>query len=235
MRRHNLIIGFVLFIALFFGGCASYRPSLVRMDKLGPNTVKHTEGDLCVYLEEYATEEKCETAFDTDLYDEGVLPLLIMVENNGQQPYGVKVMDIVVRDEDNVLKTLTPKEAASKAKRSAVGRAIGWSLIVPIVAIPVAAVASASDTGKVNKQIINDFTAKSFQEGVIMPNKTLSGFLFIEVDKEREDLSDLKLEMTASNVDTGELTRISTSLPKTILKQKRSQKEYERRDPFSGN
>lgn len=218
MRSNNLIIGFLLFIALSFGGCASYSPSLVRMDKFGPDTVKQTEGDLCIYMEEYASEKKCETAFDTDLYDEGVLPLLIMVENNGQQPYEVKGMDIVVRDEDNVLKALTPEEAASKAKRSAVGRAIGWSLIVPIVAIPVAAVASASDTKKVNKQIINDFKAKGFQEGVIMPNKTLSGFLFIEVDKEREDLSDLRIEMTASNVDTGELTTITTPLPNTILR-----------------
>lgn len=218
MRSNNLIIGFVLFIALLFGGCASYSPSLVRMDKFGPNIVKHTEGDLCIYMEEYASEEKCETAFDADLYDEGVLPLLIMVENNGQQPYEVKVMDIVVRDEDNVLKALTPEEAASKAKRSAVGRAIGWSLIVPIVAIPVAAVASARDTSKVNKKIINDFTAKSFQDGIIMPNREITGFLFIEIDKEREDLSDLRLEMTASNVDTGELTTISTPLPNTILR-----------------
>lgn len=48
MRSNNLIIGFVLFIALLFGGCASYSPSLVRMDKFGPNIVKHTEGDLCI-------------------------------------------------------------------------------------------------------------------------------------------------------------------------------------------
>lgn len=56
MRSYNPIIGVLLFIALLFGGCAGYSPSLARMDN---NAIKHTVGDLCPYRGEYATHVKC--------------------------------------------------------------------------------------------------------------------------------------------------------------------------------
>lgn len=216
MRRRLSLTAF--FISLIFTGCASYAPSLVRLNPSGPNVKKETKGDLSLYLDEYATPEKSERAFDTDLATQGVLPLMILVENNGQQPYEVKSMDIVVRG-DTALKGLSPEETAGRAGRSAVGRALGWSLIVPIISIPVAVAASAIHTNKVNEQIVRDFAAKWFPDGVIMPNKELSGFLFFELEEGRKDLAGLTLEMAAKNVGTGEVVKISTPLPNATFTQ----------------
>lgn len=218
--KQNSFIGIGLVITIFLSGCASYSPSLVRLEPNGPATSRQVSGDLTIYVDEFATPEKSEKAFDTNLIKEGVLPLLIQVQNNGQHPYEVKMMDITVRENDTntVLRPLTPEQTANKAKKNAVSRAIGWSLIVPIIAIPVAATASAIHTNKVNKQIVQDFSAKGFSDGTIMPNKDRSGFVFFELPKGRKNLSGLNLQIASRNEVTGESLTITSPLPAATFK-----------------
>lgn len=208
-------------LVLVFGsalvGCASYAPSLVKLNPSGPNIKKAVAGDLTLYVEEYATPEKSQRAFDTDMANESVLPLLISVENSSRDAYEVKAMDILVRG-DAPLKALTVEETAGKAGRSGVGRALGWSMIVPIIAIPVAVAASAIHTSKVNDQIVHDFVAKSFTDGEIMPTKERSGFVFFELTDASTDLAKLTLEMTAKNITTGEFVKMATNLPARAVK-----------------
>jgi hypothetical protein len=213
MKRHHLIFkGIALVVGVVLTGCASYTPTLVRLDPSGPNVGKAVQGDLTLYVEEYATPSKSEIAFDTDMAEEGVLPLLIQVANAGEEAFEVRGEDILVRGDD-VLKTLTPAEAADKASRGAVGKAIGWSLIVPIIAIPVAATASALHTSGVNKKIVADFTAKAFQGGVVEPNNNHTGFLYLELPEGVEGTSGLSLELTAKNVATGEIMNLTAPVP----------------------
>jgi len=221
MKRNSVVKGFSLLMAFLVAGCASYTPSLVKLDASGANVSKQGKGDMTISVEEYATKEKSKKAFDTSLAEEGVLPLLIKVENGGQQPYEVKGTDIVVREGNIIMKALTPEEAASRAKRSAVGPAVGWSLLVPIIAIPAAAVASAMHTSKVNKRIVQDFAAKAFPEGIVKPNQEHFGFLFFELKEERKDLAGLSLELTARNVVTGDLVMIAAPLPAATFTSKK--------------
>jgi hypothetical protein len=225
MKGKAMIKGFLLAAAFVIGGCASYSPSLVKLDTAGPGVSKKAQGDLTVYVDEYTTEEKCKRAFDTNLADQGVLTVLLLLENNGAQPYDVKVADISMCDDSACLKPLAPEQAAGKAKRSSVGRAIGWSMIVPIISIPIAAAASASHTRNVNKQIVQDFCAKGFTDGVVMPNKEHSGFLFFPLDKGRKDLLGLRLEMSARNTDTGEIATIAVPLPDAEIKGRKTDPE----------
>ena len=220
MKQNGFIGIGLLVIIMLLSGCASYSPSLVRLEPGGPTTSRQVSGDLTIYVDEFATPQKSEKAFDTNLIKEGVLPLLIQVQNNGQHPYEVKMMDITVRENDThtVLRPLTPEQTANKAKKNAVSRAIGWSLIVPIIAIPVAATASAIHTSKVNKQILQDFSAKGFPDGTIMPNKDRSGFVFFELPKGRKDLSGLNLQIASRNEVTGESLTIASPLPAATFK-----------------
>lgn len=227
MKRNNMMKGISLLMACLLVGCASYTPTMVRLDASGPNVKKVAEGDFTLYVEEYITSEKAERAFDTNLAEEGVLPLLILLENNGDIP--CEVVEIVVQG-DTPLRQLTPEEAADKAGRSAVGRAIGWSLIVPIIAIPIAAATSAGHTSKVNNQMVADFTAKAFLDEVIQPNKDFSGFVYFELEEERQDLAGLTLEMTAKNIVTQELTTITTPLPAARFTRKEEKKKETRED-----
>jgi hypothetical protein len=231
MRPTYIVRGFSLFMTFLFAGCASYAPVLTKLDPAGPNVTKQVNGDLTVYVEEYATPEKSEKAFDANLVEEGVLPLLLSTENSGKDSYEIKTSDIVVSDGNAALKALSAEEAASKAERSAVGRALGWSLIVPIISIPIAVAASAIHTSNVNDKIVQDFAAKGFPDGTISPNKQLSGFLYVELQEGRKDLSGLNLELTAKNMTTGQNVTIITPLPAatfTAASQATSQAEDEK-------
>ena len=228
MGVKNGVRGIFLIAALCLAGCASYDPAVKglpsALDPSRPNVRKVEEGDLTLYVEEYATPEKSQVAFDTKMTDEGVLPLLIRVESRAQQDYEVKASQVVLRGQTPV-KSLTPEEAAGKAERSAVGRALGWSLIVPIIGIPIAIAASATHTSKVNAQIAQDFSAKAFSDGTIMRNKERGGFVFFELEKGRKDLSGLSLEVTARNLVTNENLTIAAPLPAAIFTPKREASE----------
>lgn len=220
MKRDQITFkGISLVMAFLFTGCASYTPTLVKLDTSGPNVSKAVKGDLTVYVEEYATPSKSEIAFDTDMAEEGVLPLLIQVVNGGQEAFEIHGGDVIVRG-DEVLKPLTPEEAADKASRGAVGKAIGWSLIVPIIAIPVAVTASALHTSGVNKKIVADFMAKRYEGGVIEPNSNRTGFLYLELPEGLQDTSGLSLELTAKNVGTGEVMILAARVPAASFTQK---------------
>ncbi len=229
MKPTLLVRAFSLLMALLFAGCATYTPSMVKIDPVGPDVSRSANGDLIVYVEEYATTNKCKKAFDTELISEGVLPLFVLTENGGREEYEIKTINMVVRGETAVLKQLSPEEAARKAKRSAVWKALGWSLIVPIITIPVAVAASVSDTSKVNKQIVTDFKARGFSGGIIMPNRVSSGFVFYELDAGRKNLSGLFLEVTATNIVTGQTMTVTTPLPKADFKPRKVASEEENR------
>jgi len=200
MLKHRIV--FVIVSLVIVSGCASYTPSLVRLNPSGPNVMTGESGALRLYIEEFATPVKSKSAFDTDLAAEGVLPLLILLQNNGQQTYEVKAKDIAVRG-SKPLKPFTPEEAADKASRSAVGRALGWSMIVPIISIPIAVTASAIHTSNVNDKIIQDFKAKLFPDGVILPTKEQSGFLFFEIESDHAALKGLNRRSSGTRRDFG--------------------------------
>jgi hypothetical protein len=93
-------------------------------------------------------------------------------------------------------------------------------MIVPIIAIPVAVIASASHTSKVNLKMVADFNVKAFQDGAILPNKDRSGFLFLELEEDMQDTSGLTLEMTAKNIETGEVMTMTAAVPAANFTQK---------------
>ena len=204
----------LLAIALNFHGCASYTPTLVRLIPSGPDTKKAENGDLTVYAEEFVTGEKSQRAFDANMPAEGVLPILISVENTGQKPFDVNVADVCLRGE-KPFKLLAPEDAALRAQRGTAARALGWSMIVPIITIPFAIGASAIHTGDVNQQIVRDFVAKGLPDGAVLPNKEKSGFVFFESEGSHKDVVGMTLEVTVRNTDTGEPISVQIPLSQT--------------------
>ncbi len=203
MVEQGAVKRLVLAVWLILSGCATYTPVLVRLNPSGPDVKKATKGDLTVYVEEFVTGEKSERAFDVNMPAGGVLPMLMSVENNGREAFDVNLADIRLRG-DKQLKLLASEDAAVRAQRGTAARALGWSMIVPIVTIPIAVGASAIHTGNVNQQIVRDFTAKGLPNGAVLPNKERSGFVFFETDDNRKGVAGLTLDVTVRNSNTGE-------------------------------
>jgi len=140
------------------------------------------------------------------------------VENRREQGYQVKAASVIARG-DNVLKALTPEEAASKVEWFEPNRAWRWA---PEIVVPIAAVTLARRTGEIKKQAAQNFAVKGFPDGIIMPNEERSGFLFFELEAGRKGLRGLSLHMTARSIMTEEaVIIIDVPLPETSFTPKK--------------
>jgi|GEM_PF-3346944 len=225
VRWLNLLL--VVLLAAPFSGCATYTPCALRMDQPGPQAKECVNGDLAMFVEEFASTEKSKRAFDAAMNEKGILPILLKVENRGEVDFRIRRKDITVGS-GIPLKPLNPEEAAKRIKRNAVGQAIGLSLIVPIITIPVVVAGTISQTNKVNKQISEDFSAKTYPDGILKAGNEQWGFVFFEMDKERPNLDGLQLTLKAENLASGEWVEIATPLPPAAFKVRKSPPHQER-------
>ena len=202
---------------LFCYSCdAHYQPTLTRFDPIGANSRKATAGDLVFYVEEYASVEKAERAFATDMVKEGILPILVLTRNTGTKKYQIDQGDFTLHAADRI-QHATAADAAKKAEREYLKPAIGWSLVVPIITIPVAIALSAHDTHTGNQKIREDFQKKAFRGGTLESGKELSGFLFFKVEPELARIPAMMLEVNTKSLDNGEPIHVSIQLPETLI------------------
>lgn len=206
------IIAIVTGTALALTGCATYTPSMAKLDASGAGANRQSAQGVTIFVDEHISKSKSERAFDTDLRDDGVVALLVTVQNRAAKAFDMKTMDVVLRDGAGTLKLLGPEEAAERAKKSATARAIGWSLIVPIIGIPIAATASVMHTNKVNRQMREDFAAKSLSSATVEPGKDNTGYLFFESEKARGDFIALVLEVKGAFAGATEPFAVATTI-----------------------
>ena len=85
MLLKTLVRIFVFAVPLVFIGCASFEPGLQYQDLMRPRqpTVKETQQGLEVSIEEFASKNKSQQAFDADIARFGILALLFKAENGG--------------------------------------------------------------------------------------------------------------------------------------------------------
>jgi len=220
MKQSIITGGMSLALAFTLVGCASH-PTIVKLDPTGPNVRKQTVGDLTLHVEEYAAQGKWEKAFEFDLAVQEVLPLLIRVTNSGKASYEVNSDYFVVRGQ-SILKRLDSEVAAKKLHESVAAATAGGAaaglIFLPLA--PITAIAAAASMNSQNKRITEDLATKKFKEGVILPHSNREGFLYFELYKDRKDLSDLVIELTARNTVTGRTLVISALVPPVSLKRK---------------
>jgi hypothetical protein len=82
-----------------------------------------------VSVEEFVSEGKSSIAFDAEVAQHGVLPILVRVDNKSTKNYTVSQSDITATVGENALPQLQGAEAASEAAtREYAGKALGWTL-----------------------------------------------------------------------------------------------------------
>lgn len=176
----------VIAVFLLIGGCAGFEPGLRLQELNRPRhpTVKATQEGLEVSVEEFCTPAKSTMMFDADLASEGVIPLLVRVENAGTERYGARRIDMKAYLDGQLLVALEPRDAARQAATSEyAGKALGWTLAAGPFAIllwPFTIGASAVHTQGVNRRIEAYFEAASYQDALLAPKQTAVGFVYFK-------------------------------------------------------
>jgi len=133
----------------------------------------HTDEKLAIAAEPYDTKEKM-TLFRVDYISHGVLPVRLIVTNNGDKPISLRDARILfipssgdriqAADPEDVERLMTRKEKE------------GSKIPLPGPLPPIHLKPKAS-----NKEIEQDFDTFEFQALVIEPHTTRAGFLFYDI------------------------------------------------------
>jgi hypothetical protein len=208
-----------LALCLQFNACASFEPGLRYQDLMRPRqpTVIQVQEGLEISIEEFATAQKSQQAFDADVAPYGILPLLLKVNNGGTQSYRVREHEINVFLGNESLTSLSGERAASQGANSEyVGKALGWTVLTGPFAIilwPATIAGSASHTAAVNRRIEQHFESMRFNDSLLKPNQIAVGFLYFKLPAGIKRLENLRVEVTPSEEQTAKQLSYIMSLP----------------------
>lgn len=208
---------FVFLAGIYFGGCASsFNPRLGVSDlkTAGLPTAKEVREGLEVSLEEFVTPHKSRKAFDATLAPNGVLPILVRLENRGTETYKVKQDQVRAILDGQPLAQLYGYEAAQQGAL----RQATWNALVNTAAIgplamffwPATMAGAANQTQTVNRQVEYHFERIEITDSLLKPDETFAGFAFFRIPDGQSRLENLAIEVTVESEPTeGSLGRPS--------------------------
>ena len=200
-------------------GCASFEPGLRYQDlaRARQPTVKQMKEGLEISLEEFASANKSRQAFDADVAPNGILPILLKIENNGTQTYKIQERVVSAYIGNDLLGSLGGETAASQSANSEyAGKALGWTVATGPFAIllwPVTIGASAAHTAAVNRRIEQHFESLRFNDALLKPNQTAAGFVYFKLPSGVKKLEKLRVEVTPSEENSANKLEFVLPLP----------------------
>ncbi|MBI4387882.1 MAG: hypothetical protein HY582_02420 [Candidatus Omnitrophica bacterium] len=165
-------------------GCAQYkRPTLmIKVPDFYENRVNTHQ--LTLVADPYFEQSKIEYIFNTNLLDEGFLPIHFIAFNYGGESYDLSEAHFtLMRDDGLVYEPMTPKEVAKKVLKHTSLRMVGWGFAgLIILSIPFSLTAGI-DSFRANKKIREAITKETLRIFQIGPKEVLDGFYFFRIGK----------------------------------------------------
>lgn len=175
----------------------------------------HANENLAIAAEPYDTKEK-EAIFRVDYLAHGVMPVRLIVTNNGDHPISLRDARILFQTASgDRIQTSEPEDVERLMTRK---EREGGKIPMPSPIPPIKLKPKAS-----NKEIEQDFDTFEYQALVVEPHTTRAGFLFYDVSQLTEPLKGAKLHLHAlRDADGKELFYFEIPFDK-YLKSKSSQ------------
>lgn len=201
-------IWLILLTAFLFSGCASTfdpRLSVSEVKRAGLPTVREVRDDVEVSLDEYASPHKSRKAFDTDIAPNGVLAILVRIENKGTGNYRIRRNQVRAAFDGQPLPPLHGYEAA---KQGALRNA-AWNALVNTAAIgplamyfwPATMAGSATQTKNINQKIEHHFESLELIDTLLKPDETAAGFAFFKIPEGSKRIENLNAEVIIERED----------------------------------
>ena len=209
------ILALGLSVVLLLTGCASYTPSSMPVPKAGGMPVERTEGDVAVGADPYVEEDRQKVVFDGALTDEGVLPVLVHVRNEGRRRLLVRpsTMTLTFRDGSQV-SPVGATAVAAKIESSA--GVIGWTIAFGLIGF----LAASSAEDKARAARLADYRSKELQDVTLAKGEATHGFVYFIPPPGTPSFTEAVL--TVKLVDAEDFTGIVVRLPLSELAVKGS-------------
>lgn len=202
--QRTLALGLTVLVAC--AGCASYTPTSVPIPQAGAMPAWRTEGAVAVGADPYTQLERQEAVFGGDLNKEGVIPIQVFLQNQGDRRLLVRPSDMVLVLPDG--SQMNPAGAtATAAKLESSGGVIASTIAFGIVGYLVAA--SAADKARTAR--LEDYRRKELQDTKLEKNASIHGFVYFIPPPGTPAFTESTLVVRV--VDSEELTSLVVHLP----------------------
>lgn len=162
-----------LSVLLAVSGCASYTPSSIPVPKTGAVPSWQIEGSIGVGADPYVQVDRQKAVFDGDLASQGVLPIQVLVRNEGSRRYLLRGATMMLTLPDG--SQLSPVGAtAVAAKMEGGGGVIGWTIAFGLIGF--LAASSAEDQARAAR--LADYRSKEFQDVTLGKDESAHGFVY---------------------------------------------------------
>jgi hypothetical protein len=193
----------ILICCLSVTGCATLTmPPNVPVDNVSKYNLSVEKEGLAIAVDPFFEKDRLKRFFDTDLLDNGILPIMIVVENNSKNDgyildknsFSIAMKSQPTSDSE---KTTDPSISLNRKEidalnYSAIGL-IGTSLIIgpPILLVPGLIADFYAGKKYVDNRKINDnLLKKAFIDKTVYPNDSHSGFVYFKL-KDRDDIQNI--------------------------------------------
>ncbi|HKW24655.1 MAG TPA: hypothetical protein VJN48_02650 [Terriglobales bacterium] len=176
MRAFILGRGMVIVLVVAPLACAAfafrdYKTPTVKAAQTYPAHEEHANEHVAIAVEPYETAEK-QKIFSVDFHEHGLLPVLLVITNDGDQP--VSLTDMRVQMITGQRDKITPASSDDIYRRLSNPRATDRSPVpFPIPRRKV--------KGTVSAKTMDEIQSAQFGAKAIEPHNTRSGFLFFDV------------------------------------------------------
>lgn len=188
---------FMSHLLFIFGtiGCAAKFQEVSFKHAAEYNFSQNKKG-LTVAIEPLFDSEQVEKIFSLDLLSYGILPIMVVIENNGNDPVYFKADGHILFGSMND-STKTPTSSASGIKEPIIMEEIKMRntqfALTPLVIIsPITAIPLALLTSKDYESIKTNLIEKKLNDCVLYPRESVHGFVYCQT-KEKENIRNINI------------------------------------------
>ena len=184
-------------------------------------TIKQEQEGVSVSIEEFASRKKSLQAFDSDLADHGILPLLMRIDNNSSAIRRIRQIDVNAALAGVPLQAVYGEQVADQAATSEyAGKAAAWTLATGPLAIgfwPATIAGSAAHTAGVNRRIRQHFANMELVDTILKPRQSVAGFVYFRMPSKTNQLENLDVSVDTADEQSENWLKFTFKLPPVDL------------------
>ncbi len=196
MRR---CIALCVAVAVGFVGCASYGPSGMVAPKSESMPVWMRDGRVGLGVDLYTQKERQKAVFDGDLSGEGVLPIRLLVRNDGERKLLVRASDMILTLGDGTQVTSAGATTVAARFDQGIGDVIGWGVAFGVIGM----LAASANKDRVRTARLTDYRSKELAEVFLAAGESAHGFVYFIPPKGTASFVDATLVVQLVDVEDG--------------------------------
>ena len=200
-------LALVLATSLALSGCASYTGGAALVPKQEAMPAWVSAGVLGAGADPHVTKERIKSVFDGDLIEEGVLPIQVLVRNDGERRALIRSSDMTLAlPNGNQIGSAGATAVAARFEQG-IGDVVGWGIAFGVIGI----LAASANKDKVRSARLADYRSKELAEVTLGRGESAHGFVFFIPPQGTSDFSEAVL--TVHFVDIKDGSREIVRLP----------------------